>query len=387
VSGDGDLLEDSAEELFEHAPCGYLTTALDGTILRVNRTFEAWTGLARADLLGRRRFQELLTPGGRIYHETHYAPLLRMQGQVREIAVEIVRADGTRLPALVNSVLRHDADGVPRTVRTTVFDATERRRYEHELVRARDREHDIAARLQASLLAGALPADPALDVAVAYLPADEGLDVGGDWYDAFGVADRIVGLVVGDVVGRGIEAAATMGQLRSAVRALASTGLEPGALLEGLDGYVRRHGVGQMATVAYVTLDLDSGRLCHASAGHPPPALAEPGRPPRFLWGGRSAPLDAYATPTERPEERAVLEPAGALVLFTDGLIERVDRPLQAGLDGLLAELGAHRALPAAELMRVLPRALLADRRTHDDVCLVGVRRVGGADEPGAYTL
>ena len=74
------LLDESAEDLFETAPCGYLTTAIDGTILRVNRTFEELTGRKRADLLGRRRFQELLTPGGRIYHETHYAPLLRMQG-------------------------------------------------------------------------------------------------------------------------------------------------------------------------------------------------------------------------------------------------------------------------------------------------------------------
>ena len=107
------LLDESSEDLFETAPCGYLTTALDGTILRVNRTFEDLTGRKRADLLGRRRFQDLLTPGGRIYHETHYAPLLRMQGSVREIAVDIVRPDGSQLPALVNSVVRHDDAGAP----------------------------------------------------------------------------------------------------------------------------------------------------------------------------------------------------------------------------------------------------------------------------------
>ena len=111
------LLEESAEDLFEAAPCGYLTTAIDGTILRVNRAFEELTGRERADLVGRRRFQDLLTPGGRIYHETHYAPLLRMQGSVREIAVEIVRPDGSTLPALVNSVLRHDDAGRPRVIR------------------------------------------------------------------------------------------------------------------------------------------------------------------------------------------------------------------------------------------------------------------------------
>ena len=105
--------------------------------MRVNRTFETWTGLRREELLGTRRFQDLLSPGGRIYHETHYAPLLRMQGSVREIAVEIVRADGTRLPALINSVLHSDEQGRPQRVRTTVFDATDRRSYEQELMRAR----------------------------------------------------------------------------------------------------------------------------------------------------------------------------------------------------------------------------------------------------------
>jgi len=138
VSVGARLLEDSAQELFEDAPCGYLTTRLDGTIVKVNRTFETWTGRAREDLLDRVRFQELLSAGGRIYHETHYAPLLRMQGSVREIAVDIIRADGTLLPALINSVLRVDDDGRPRVIRTTVFDATDRRRYEEELRVASD---------------------------------------------------------------------------------------------------------------------------------------------------------------------------------------------------------------------------------------------------------
>ena len=86
----------------------------DGTILRVNQTFLTWTGHRREDLVGRTRFPELLSPGGRIYHETHYAPLLRMQGAVREIAVEVVCADGAPLPALINSVMHKDADGQPR---------------------------------------------------------------------------------------------------------------------------------------------------------------------------------------------------------------------------------------------------------------------------------
>ncbi len=152
MSGAGDVLqalpEESAEDLYENAPCGYLSALPDGTIVRVNATFLAWTGYAREELVGRRRFQELLTAGGRIYHETHYAPLLRMQDAVREIALELVRADGRPLPVLVNSLLRRDPEGRPALVRTTVFNASDRRQYERELVRAREREHAARERVE-----------------------------------------------------------------------------------------------------------------------------------------------------------------------------------------------------------------------------------------------
>ena len=114
----GPEFEESAEELLENAPCGYLSAAPDGMLTRVNGTFLRWTGYRREELVGVKRFQDLLSVGGRIYHETHYAPMLRMQGVVREIAVDVVSANGRRLPVLVNSVLLRDADGEPRVVRT-----------------------------------------------------------------------------------------------------------------------------------------------------------------------------------------------------------------------------------------------------------------------------
>jgi PAS domain S-box-containing protein len=129
--------EESAEDLYENAPCGYVSSLPDGTIVRVNATFLGWTGYAGKDLLGTTRLQELLAPGGRIYWETHYAPLLRMQGRVGEIASEIVCADGRRLPVLLSSVLRNDEAGRPLLMRTMVFDATQRKEYERELLRAR----------------------------------------------------------------------------------------------------------------------------------------------------------------------------------------------------------------------------------------------------------
>ena len=145
------LIEESAEDLYENAPCGYISTLPDGTIVKVNQTFLDWTGHRREDLVGRKRFQDLLTAGGRIFHETHYAPLLRMQGTVREIAVDIVCAGGGRLPALINSVLKMDAHGRPMLSRTTVFNATDRKEYERELLRERQRAEQ-AARAKADFI-------------------------------------------------------------------------------------------------------------------------------------------------------------------------------------------------------------------------------------------
>ena len=149
---DESLLEERAEELYEHAPCGYLSTLPDGTIVRVNQTFLEWTGTSADVLLAGTKFQSLLAIGSRIYYETHYAPLLRMQGFANEIALEIVRADQRILPVLVNSRQKRDAIGTPLFTRITIFDATDRRRYERELLLAR-RKAEQVARDKAALLA------------------------------------------------------------------------------------------------------------------------------------------------------------------------------------------------------------------------------------------
>jgi PAS domain S-box-containing protein len=145
------LLEESAEDLYEHAPCGYLSTYPDGTIARVNQTLVDWLGHDRAALLSM-RFQALLTTGSRIYYETHYAPLLRMQGFVNQLALDVVCADGRQLPVLVNTRQRRDAAGEPLFNRITLFDSTDRRRYERELLLAR-RKAERAAKDKADLLA------------------------------------------------------------------------------------------------------------------------------------------------------------------------------------------------------------------------------------------
>jgi sigma-B regulation protein RsbU (phosphoserine phosphatase) len=366
---------ETIEDLFENAPCGYVSTMPDGRIVRVNATLEQWLGMDR-EALSERRFRDLLTVGGRIYYETHFAPLLAMQGRVQEIALDLRRADGSLLPALINSVMSADADGQPSLIRTTVFDATDRRRYERELLGSREREHAIAQELQRSLLAGDLPADERAEIAVVYRPAVAGLEVGGDWYDAFWTVDGVeLTIVVGDVVGRGIEAAAMMGQLRSVVRALAGMGLSPAAVLDGLERFVERHGVGDMATVACAQVNLETRQLRFACAGHPPPAILEPGRPPRLAWEGRSTPLAALDGPRPpRAEAELVLAAGATVLLFTDGLFERRDRSLADGLDALLGQAAARSAASVAELAEGVVAEMADDRLRGDDVCLLALR-------------
>src|SRR5207245_1286400 len=142
-------------------------------------------------------------PGGRIYHETHFAPMLRMHGTAREIAFELVRADGSRLPVLVNAVLDRDDDGNAVVIRTAVFDASQRRRYEEELLLEKRRAEASEARatalartLQQTLIPPGVPDIDGLDIGAEYRPAGDGSEIGGDFYDIYqaGDADWVVGV-------------------------------------------------------------------------------------------------------------------------------------------------------------------------------------------------
>jgi serine/threonine-protein kinase RsbW len=681
--------EEDPGELYERAPCGYLTTLPDGTILKVNETFLTWTGYERAELVGRRRFRDLLTSGGQIYHETHYAPLLSMQNDVHEIAFDVVCADGRRLPTLVNSVLGHDTAGRPRVIRTTIFNATERRGYERELLHARraaeaserrvrvlqqivadlaaaateadvaevvvgapvpafgatsssiwlvdndrevlvaaastdpslpvgdlprwsshavaevarrgdlhvvgspeeaeenfeglaasmrefgrrtlvllplnagpsddptaadvrgvlvfsfalrkaltdselrvvrllgqqagqaldrarlyddvrrreararflveltreldetyrllprarrlvdrlvpevaqwaavrlqvgpaglladaggpapdaewlvrhvadvtasgeahfadpdgldpgcavlplvargvvlgtlalrlpsarrtaaeavfltdladragltlenvrlyEQERAIARTLQRSLLIGSMPSDSRFVVENHYQAGAQDLEVGGDWYDAFMITKNKLALVVGDVVGRGIDAATTMGQLRSAIRALASAEAGPAELLRNLDRFVDRVETARMATVAYAEIALETGEMTYACAGHLPPLVQEPASAPRYLLDGRSGPLGTRAGRRERSEATVRLSAGSRLLLYTDGLIERRNRPIDRGFELLAREWARRRDAPLPGLAAGLADLLVGPEHA-DDVCLL----------------
>jgi sigma-B regulation protein RsbU (phosphoserine phosphatase) len=128
---------DDLEDLFENAPCGYISADRNGRIGRANRTFADWTGLAAETLKGK-RFSDLLPIAGKIYYETHFAPLLHMQGHFNEVALDIICADGTKMPVLINAVERQAPTGEASFIRFTLFNATDRRRYERGLLEARD---------------------------------------------------------------------------------------------------------------------------------------------------------------------------------------------------------------------------------------------------------
>ena len=138
---------DQLLDLFEHAPCGYLTAGPDGRIDRANRTLSDWLGVEPGQLVGR-RFPELLPIAGKIYYETHFAPLLRMQGAFDEVALDLRRGDGTVVPVLVNARERRSADGRAVSLRITVMRARDRRRYEQELLDARRRADAATAELR-----------------------------------------------------------------------------------------------------------------------------------------------------------------------------------------------------------------------------------------------
>jgi sigma-B regulation protein RsbU (phosphoserine phosphatase) len=142
-----DHTEEDLQDLYENAPCGYLSLRPDGRIVKTNQTFCHWTGYTPAELIAK-RLHDFLNIAGRIFYETHFAPLLRMQGFFNEVALDLVKKNGERFPVLVNATERTNSEGKPQFIRLTFFNATDRRRYERELLKARDELKTLAATLE-----------------------------------------------------------------------------------------------------------------------------------------------------------------------------------------------------------------------------------------------
>ena len=240
--------------------------------------------------------------------------------------------------------------------------------------RVAEREHNVAVALQHAMLG---QPDPVLwaEWAPAYRPADGTLEVGGDWYDVIDLGDRRVGVVVGDVVGHHLAAAAAMGQLRSAVRTLAPTIDDPAELLTRLDGIVEHIDGAMSATMLYGVLDCDTGTFRYSGAGHLPPLLVTVDGDAVYLDGGRNVPLGGFVT---RPRETALAHVSVQdwLVLYSDGLVERRGESLDVGLDRLLGAGRTGRLRDAPGLCNHFVNRLLANEAQRDDVAVLAVRPI-----------
>ncbi|MFC1438918.1 SpoIIE family protein phosphatase [Streptacidiphilus sp. N1-10] len=340
------LLEDSAEDLYEHAPCGYLSTMLDGQIAKVNTTLLDWLGYTRDQLVGRRRFADLLTVGGKLYHETHFAPLLAMQGHLSGIALELRAADGSRLPVLVTSTVKTGSDGQPLLIRTTLFDARDRRAYEQELLRARKsaeqaqsqaetahqeaeteraRLQQVVAILQKSLLPPQLPQVPGLDAASYYHPASVD-EIGGDFYDLFALAGGRWGFFLGDVCGKGPEAASATSLIRYTLRAAFLADSDPVQALATVHAALHERYAGEdprycTAIAGTLTPRPDGIAVTLAGGGHPSALLLRADGTAEFL----PTPGGTLVGILPRPHfstAHTLLGPGDTMLLYTDGLTE-----------------------------------------------------------------
>ncbi|MFI5080024.1 MAG: SpoIIE family protein phosphatase [Streptosporangiales bacterium] len=238
------------------------------------------------------------------------------------------------------------------------------------------REHAIAETLQRSVLPGALPSIGRLDLAVCYLPATEGADVGGDWYDAFPLEDGRVGLVIGDVTGHNIGSASIMGQVRSMLRAYAIDYPHPGEVLERTNTALHRLLPEALATAVYAVLDPSTGELVYANAGHLPPLVATGAGAVDYLDEATGSMLGASPDATYTAGRR--LLPAGGVLLnYTDGLIENGRRDLTDGLDALAVVMRWSPARTAEETCAAVRDCLLGTDIRDDDVCLLVARLQG----------
>ncbi|MFE5614364.1 PP2C family protein-serine/threonine phosphatase [Streptomyces sp. NPDC056463] len=335
------MLEDDADELYESAPCGYLSTLMDGTIAKINTTLLSWLGLERGAVVGRMRFTDLLTVGGKLYYETHFAPLLRMQGEIAGIALDLRQAERNRLPVLVSSAVKHADDGEPLLIRTSVFDARDRRAYEEELLRARKaadeatkqaqadraRLQDALAVLQQSLLPTTLPQVRGVETAAYYHTASPDR-LGGDFYDVFPIDDKRYGFFLGDVCGKGPQAAAVTSLTRYTLRAAALHDPDPVAALSTLNTVLHERYTGGdprycTAIVGILEPDPHTGltTVQLASGGHPPALVLRADGRTEYLH----TPGGLLVGILPRPNFAAVdttLAPGDTLLLYTDGLTE-----------------------------------------------------------------
>ena len=286
------------------------------------------------------------------------------------VEYRITRDDGAERVLLGKAKMNVGPYGEPQRMVGTVQDITEGRKAE--------REHRIAETLQRSLLPERLPEIPGVLLAARYVPASADMEVGGDWYDVMQLPSGQVGLAIGDVAGHGLRAASTMGQLRMALRAYALEEPSPARVVSRLDRLVSQLLVSEIVTLVYLVLDLDSGMVQLANAGHPPPLVVGEGGQTSYLEEGLGSPLGCDADPPVETSFR--LAPGSTLLLFTDGLVEKRGVSIQDGLERL-ETLAADSEQPiemfCERLLGTMVKGVISD-----DVALLAIRPVPLAGGP-----
>lgn len=295
-------------------------------------------------------------------------PLMRQKGVRSLLGVPLI-VEGRLVGVLhIGTLERRDFDSddihLLRTVGDRVALAIEHRR----LMELRT----AARHLQQRLLPQALPEIPELDLAARYLPAEAG--VGGDWYDVIALPSGRVGVAIGDVVGKGAQAAAYMGELRSALRAYALEELAPAPALAKLARFVDLIR-GQMATLVYGIIDPGESRMRIARAGHPYPLLIHPERGATYLTSGGGPPLGVVEVDSF-PEHESAIEAGSTLLLYTDGLVERRGKRIRDP-ESALAETASASPLDPETLCDNVIGRFVRGQPSADDVALLAVRNAG----------
>ncbi len=406
--------------LFDAAPTPYVVVDRHLVIVEANRAYCAVVGRRREELVGRSMFDvfptnpadptgdgvdnlrasmerardtgrpdtmavqqyDIPVAGTGEFVERHWSPMnvpvLDDEGRtalvlhrtedvtdyIRERAAR--QEDVERGEAARRRVLEVEADLVAR--------ARELQDLNRQLREAGERERQVALALQRAMLPSPRVRPPGLDVATRYRPAEDALHVGGDWFDVVELAEEAVALAVGDVVGKGLPAAAVMGQLRSALSAATHGADGPPEALETLDRYARTVDGAAGSTVVQVRVDRSRETVRYARAGHLPPLLVTAAGEASLLEEGGAPPLAAVEPPTAHPRIEVPFPPRATLVLYTDGLVERRGRPIDEGVSALAEVVHRHLALDVEQLADAILAELRAEDTAPDDTALVIAR-------------
>ena len=409
--------------LFDAAPTPYVVVDPDLVIVEANRAYCAIVGRRREDLVGRAMFDVFPTnpadptgtgvdnlrasierardtgrpdtmavqkydiedPGTGEFGERFWTPMnipvLDEAGRTRlvlhrtEEVTDYVREQAARRQDLARGeafrrrVIEVEADLVAR--------ARELQEINQQLREANQREREVALALQRAMLPEPRLALSGLEVATRYRPAEDALSVGGDWFDVVQLAEEAVALAVGDVVGKGLQAAAVMGQLRSALSAATHGADGPPEALDTLDRYARTVDGALGTTVVQVRLDRSRETVRYSRAGHLPPLVVAEDGSASFLQEAGGPPLGAARAAQPHPKAEAPFPPGATLVLYTDGLVERRDRSIDGGLAALTTAVVRHLELGVEPLADAILDELHHDGPAPDDTALVIARATG----------